>query len=211
MMFNNVIKYQEAVMASSLKLHARLEDQVPVVITSLEKCAPPPVLMACRVSLYGAHTSLVLADRVELVDRLVEHLSVTFDVIEALARVQWRLRTVSFSAIQRTFGDMTGEAVAYGEYVIARIRDCGSKVERSIFQFNVPATTGGPIDFAQCLLTILDRTDKLASLANDLHPVVDRACEEGDLATSKLITELLWRTDRMVRMVQTTVPRDANF
>lgn len=209
-------------MARSMNVHARLEDHMPALephrhtihptlIKSRFEPAKPRLLPACRVSAYGAHTSLVLADRVEWVDRLVSHLAVTFELIEALALIQWQLRNVSFSAIQHTFGEMTCEAAAYGEYVIARLRDCGSKVERSIFQFNAPVTAGGHIDFAQCLIAVRDRADQLALLASEVHGVLDRACEEGDYATAKLITDLLSRTDRVTRMIEKNIPRDANF
>lgn len=200
-------------MASSLKLQYCPDYQVA------DECVAKPyltlaaanVLSTCRVSAYGAHTSLVLSDRVELVERLVMHLAVSLELLDTLALVQWQLRNVSFSAIQHTFADMTTEAANYGEYVIARIRDCGSKVERSIFPFTSPLTAAGQVDFAKCLISIRERTDQMAALASHVHWALDRACEEGDYATSTLITELLSRTDRVVRMIEKNVPRDANF
>lgn len=166
-------------------------------------------LSDCRVSFYGAHISLIKEDRIELVEYLVRHLTVTLDLLEDLKLVEWRLRSVSFSAIQHMFGEMISDTAEYAEHVFARIRDCGGKVDKSLLNFEAPVQFENAPDFSACLTNIRDRIDVIAGFANQVHGYIDQAYAQGDYATSTLITEILSKAEPIIRRVDSQLPRDS--
>lgn len=161
----------------------------------------------CRVSFYGAHTSLTSRERADLVNHLLLHLSGAEDLQANLEQAQWRLRSVTFTEIHSVFATIATSAKNYSEQLRLRIKDFGGVAPRST-SAGLPRQAGtdaGP-SFPLCIENIGTHVSFLSTLAHHLSPFVERAHSGGDYATSTSITKLLTTSRRLTELVSENIP-----
>ncbi|WP_166363402.1 hypothetical protein [Pseudomonas akapageensis] len=161
-----------------------------------------------RVSHYGAHTSLVRADRIEMVDLLQDHLSTALDMLAQVKLGQQRLRNVSFIAVQQLFHRIASANLDYVEFITLRIRDLGGFTEPAMLMSALYCDneTRKSQPFGACIQCIHQGASQLCALGARLGFYRDRAIGGKDGASIRFIEECVWRTVCFTSLIQDNLP-----
>ncbi|WP_322617581.1 hypothetical protein [Pseudomonas sp. BIC9C] len=161
-----------------------------------------------RVSHYGAHTSLFMADRIELVDLLQNHLSTALDILAQVKLGQQKLRNVSFISVQQLFHRIAGANLDYAEFITRRIRDLGGFSEPAALMSALYSDndTQNSQRFGSCIQSIHQGASQLCALGARLSFYRDRAIGGKDDASTRFIEECSRRTARFTSLIQDNLP-----
>lgn len=163
------------------------------------------------VSLCGAHLSLDRSSRIDLVDFLKDHLLVICEFLDQVTRAKWQLRNISFVALQILLEEIESCSLLHAEQLGRQIKSLGGIADhRLLSALNAPLHDVPEHSFGHCLNDIHRRTDAIVGLASQLQQAIDAAVARDDSATAKLITAFLSRTQRIIGLVETAIPRTSN-
>jgi DNA-binding ferritin-like protein len=170
-----------------------------------------PYRVATRMSQYGAHASQQVAERMELVELLQEHLMVALDLRQYVHSLEARLRNVSFADLRELFhriGEATRECA---DFLSEGIHDLGALAERSVMSalYQHDADTWRTINFAACIWHINARADTLTRFAPQVRGLMDRAVVNGDYASLHLITDCIYQISQLVALIQINIPAES--
>jgi DNA-binding ferritin-like protein len=169
-----------------------------------------PYHVANRMSQYGAHDSLLVAERMELVELLQEHLMTALDLRQYVNSLEARLRNVSFVDLRQLFHRI-GEATRdCADFLSERIHDLGALAERSVMSvlYQNDADTWRNLNFAACIWHINARAETLTRFAPHARGFMDRAVVNGDYASLHLITDCIHQISQLVALIQINIPAE---
>jgi DNA-binding ferritin-like protein len=169
-----------------------------------------PYPVANRMSQYGAHHSLLVAERMELVELLQEHLMVALDLRQYVNSLEARLRNVSFVDLRQLFhriGEATRDCT---EFLSERIHDLGALAERSVMSvlYQTDEDAWRNLNFAACIWHINARAETLARFAPQARDLMDRAVVNGDYASLHLITDCIHQISQLVALIHINIPAE---
>lgn len=169
-----------------------------------------PYRVATRMSQYGAHDALLIAERMELVELLQEHLMAALDLRQYVNSLEARLRNVSFVDLRQLFHRI-GEATRdCADFLSERIHDLGALAERSVMSvlYQNDEDTWRNLNFAACIWHINARAETLTRFAPQARGFMDRAVVNGDYASLHLITDCIYQISQLVALVQINIPAE---
>lgn len=161
-------------------------------------------------SQYSAHDSLIVAERLELLELLQEHLMAALDLRQYVNSLQARLRNVSFVDLRPLFHRI-GEATRdCADFLSERIHDLGALAERSVMSvlYQNDADTWRNLNFAACIWHINARAETLSRFAPQARGLMDRAVINGDYASLHLITDCIHQISQLVALIQINIPAE---
>lgn len=159
-----------------------------------------------RISRYGAHTSLSIAERVEIIDALTQTLSTTLGILAQLKRGQQKLHNVSFLPVQQLFHRLVRANTDYAEFLVTGITDLGGFVESAaLYSLN---DTHEPQCFADCLTGICRGMRRLRAVDALLHDYRDCAIANKDTASKRFFEECTRRTARFLVLIEDSLSQE---
>jgi DNA-binding ferritin-like protein len=162
------------------------------------------------VSRFGAHRSLATAERIELIELLNQQLLTTLDLLEQVKRVQWKLRDVSFIAVQRLFHRIAWTTTECAESIASRITELGGFTERAVMSalYSDPQAHQG-VGFGACIHNIHGYAQALSALAAQARDFMARAAVNGDHASHTLIKDSTDQVRELVFLIQAHLPQES--
>ena len=153
-----------------------------------------------RISRYGAHTSLSSAERVEIMDTLLQILATTLSILAQLKRGQQKLRTVSFLPVKQLFSTLVQANVDYADFLVTGITDLGGHAEfAGLYSLN---DTSESQCFADCLMAIGQSTDRLEATGTLLREYRESAVTNRDSASKRFFEECTRRNARFMILLK---------
>jgi DNA-binding ferritin-like protein len=166
--------------------------------------------VASRMGQYSALDSLLICERMELVELLQEHLMAALDLRQYVNSLEARLRNVSFVDLRQLF-QRIGEATRdCADFLSERIHDLGACAERSVLSvlYQTDADTWRDLNFAACIWHINARAETLMRFATQARGLMDRAVVNGDYASLHLITDCIHQISQLVALIQINIPAE---
>jgi len=163
---------------------------------------------AWRVSHYGAHTSLLTADRVEIVDLLQDTLCSALTILGQVKLGQLKLRNVSFIAVQQLFHRLSKANLDYIEFLTQRIDDLGGYSESTALMSALYSVNEQPESqrFALCIQIIHQGASQLCVHNVKLREYRDHAFGSKDHASTRFFEECMRHTARFASLIQDNLP-----
>jgi hypothetical protein len=153
-----------------------------------------------RISRYGAHTSLSIAERVEIIDILTDILSTALALLAQLKRGQQKLRNVSFLPVQQLFHRLVRANTAYADFLATGISDLGGYTETAaLYSLN---DTDEPSCFADCVQGIDQGTNRLRASDALLRDYCECAIANKDNASKRFFEECTRRNAHLISLIE---------
>jgi len=153
-----------------------------------------------RISRYGAHTSLSIAERVEIIDALTQTLSTTLGILAQLKRGQQKLHNVSFLPVQQLFHRLVRTNTDYAQFLVTGITDLGGYAESaSLYALN---DTHEAQCFADCLTGICQGTRRLRAFDALLRDYRECAIANKDNASKRFFEECTRHTAQFLLLIE---------
>lgn len=176
-----------------------------------QKQSHPSRRFSLPLSRPGAHVSLAAAERIELVELLNLQLLTTLELLQQVKQVQWKLREVSFVAVQRLFHKIAWATTECAESLSSRIVDMGGYTERSMMSalYSDPVEHKAP-GFAACICNIHALAEQLARQSSLAHAFIERLAASGDYASLVLIRDCSQQSRELVLLIQANLPQESS-
>ncbi|MDD0996931.1 hypothetical protein M5G20_13785 [Pseudomonas sp. TNT2022 ID1044] len=153
-----------------------------------------------RISRYGAHTSLSISERVEIIDALTQTLSTTLGILAQLKRGQQKLQNVSFLPVQQLFRRLVRANADYAQFLASGIADLGGYAETAaLYSLN---DTHDPQCFADCLSGICQGTRRLRAVDVLLRDYCECAIANKDNASKRFFEECTRHNARFLALIE---------
>jgi len=153
-----------------------------------------------RISRYGAHTSLSISERVEIIDALTQTLSTTLGILAHLKRGQQKLQNVSFLPVQQLFRRLVRANADYAEFLANGITDLGGYAETAaLYSLN---DTHDKQCFADCLSGICRGTRRLRAVDALLRDYCECAIANKDNASRRFFEECTRHNARFLSLIE---------
>jgi hypothetical protein len=153
-----------------------------------------------RISRYGAHTSLSISERVEIIDALTQTLSTTLGILAQLKRGQQKLQNVSFLPVQQLFRRLVRANADYAEFLANGITDLGGYAETAaLYSLN---DTHDTQCFADCLSGICRGTRRLRAVDALLRDYCECAIANKDNASKRFFEECTRHNARFLSLIE---------
>ena len=159
----------------------------------------------------GTHVSLPTAERIELVELLNLQLLTTLELLQQVKQVQWKLKDVSFVAVQRLFHKIAWATTECAQSLSHRIVDMGGFTERSIIAslYCEPEAHKDPT-FATCIWNIHTHAEQLAQHSTHAYAFIERLTADGACASVNLIRDCSDQSHELVRLIQANLPHETS-
>ncbi|MCL6702852.1 hypothetical protein [Pseudomonas sp. T1.Ur] len=153
-----------------------------------------------RISRYGAHTSLSSAERVEIVDTMMQTLGATLSILVSLKQVQEHLRNISFLPIQDLIRRLLLENTEYTEFLVSGIRDLGgyADVAALLSMKDIHESKC----FADCLLVIHQDLRLLCASDRMFREYRERALTDKDRASIRYFDHCIRHNTRFLVLIK---------
>jgi hypothetical protein len=159
-----------------------------------------------RISRYGAHTSLSIAERVEIIEALTGLLGSALTLLAQLKRGQQQLHNVSFLPVQQLFHRLVRASGGYTDFLAMAISDLGGYAETAaLYQLNDVAE---PVCFADCLSGICRSARRLQAADILLRDYQECATANKDNASRRLFEACTRHNARLLAMIEDNIPPD---
>jgi hypothetical protein len=153
-----------------------------------------------RISRYGAHTSLSIAERVEIIDALRDMLGTALGILALIRRGQQKLHNVSFLPIQQLFHRLMRANTDYVDFLAIRITDLGGYAETAaLYSLN---DIRQPRCFADCVQGIHQGTRRLRAADILLRDYCECAIANKDNASKRLFAECTQRNEQFISLIE---------
>ena len=153
-----------------------------------------------RISRYGAHTSLSSAERVEIIDTMMQALGATLSILASLKQGQTQLRNVSFLPIQDLIQRLLLENIVYTEFLVSGIRDLGGYVDvatlmkvKDVYESKC---------FADCLSVINQDIHRLCAFDTVFSECRERALADKDRASTRYFDHCIRHNRRFLELIK---------
>lgn len=153
-----------------------------------------------RISRYGAHSSLSIAERVEIIDALSDTLGAAMSMLAQLQRAQQTLHNVSFLPVQQLFHRLVRANTGYGDFLATAITDLGGYAETAaLYNLN---EIREPQCFADCLAGIAKGARRLRAADALLRDYRECAVANKDNASRRFFEECTRQNGRFLSLIE---------
>jgi hypothetical protein len=153
-----------------------------------------------RISRYGAHSSLSTAERVEIIEVLIDTLSTAISMLAQLKGAQQTLINVSFLPVQQLFHRLVRASTGYTDFLTTAIADLGGYTETiALHSLN---DIGEPRCFADCLADISRGVRRLRAADSLLRDYRECAIANKDNASKRFFEDCTRHNARFLSLIE---------
>jgi hypothetical protein len=157
-----------------------------------------------RISRYGAHTSLSIAERVEIIDVLTDTLGTALTLLAQLTRAEQVLHNVSFLPVQQLFHRLVRASADYADFLVTSITDLGGYAESAaLYNLN---EIREPQCFADCLAGVHQGACRLRAVDALLRDYCECAIANKDNASKRLLGECTRHNAFFLSLIENNLP-----
>jgi DNA-binding ferritin-like protein len=162
-----------------------------------------------RISRYGAHTSLSMSERIEIIDTLTQTLSTTLGILAQLKRGRQTLQNISFLPVQQLFHRLMRANTDYVDFLASRITDLGGYAETTALYNLIDCRD--PRCFADCLSAIDQGSRRLRAVDALLRDYRESAAANKDNASKRLFEECLRHNTRFLSLIEHSLAHEQPY
>ena len=137
-----------------------------------------------RISRYGAHTSLSISERMDIIDALSDIFSTALAILAQLKQAKQKLHNVSYLPLQKLFYHLVRANADYVDFLARCITDLGGHAEMAtLYGLN---EVGDVEYFSDCIQRILQGARRLCAAEALLDDYRECAVDQKDNASKRL-------------------------
>ena len=117
-------------------------------------------------------------------------------------QAHWNVRGVNFIALHKLFDEVYEAAEEYVDEIAERITALGGLADGSLAALNKSSIPDHPVNEVDWRTHVDSMANELASYAKLIRKDIDTTAENGDAATSDLLTEIIRSVDKNLWFVE---------
>lgn len=159
-----------------------------------------------HISRYGAHTSLTVVERIDVIEVLTQMLGNALSLQAQLDCLEPALRNISFLPVRQLFRRLAQATADYARFLAGRIADLGGYAEpANLYRLNEVAQR--PC-FAGCLSDINRHARRLQAADCDLRGYQQNAAANEDVASQQFFAACLRRNAQLLSLISSNLPHE---